>query len=1787
MNKYRFFTFFAIIVATFIVMSSKSASAHANTILIGTPVPTNTPINDLINIEGEVASSEEQEELKSVIQSYVELRYRTLSLLESSNSQKDKFGYLISDMAIAKTFMQGELAKLALEVKRAELNQLKYVSYDYFLDFRSITIDSANQTATVIVVEENEVVYEISAEINSENPIVSRTAGIEHTIMLDKVKNEWKIISDTYNDDLWRMLKRDEKSPDEIIDAIDEMMSILEASPLSTLGGIKANPLITVSENYDVSSHTYDRAGAVEYALAHWNLENYNTKDYYTFTDTDCQNFVSQALYEGGNITMYIPDPINLSSGGPGWYYLNYDLSGISNGTNQVGAGWTDVERFFLRATDPNEALAYNQGPKGVLLDERLGTDPDLVPAGLMLGDIIQFEWLGTQPNGQEYDHTAIVVAIENGIPYVAAHTNDMVMQPYTALKPWESIRFLHIEKGNGSPQVEVEISSSVDDAGGNAFCVYSTLHNEIYLGACTNNGNIISGFKFDDVQIPKNAQIQYAFLKFTTDGPYSTPININLYAEDNGNSLDFSLSQPTSRIILDNPPSSPILWNITEPWSLNMRRVTPNLSTLLQNVVNRNDWVYGNSISFITKNADPNSSNIRRVIAFDRANIDQSLSPAKLIVAYGLDTVTSPTVQSVARASASPTNAASVDFIIIFSEPVMGVDINDFDLITEGVASATKTGITGSGNVYTVTVNTGSGDGKIYLNVKNSNTGITAVGDGAGLNGGYQSGEEYTIDKTSPTVLSILRDSFNPTSAGSVSYLVTFSEIVTGVDVNDFNLTSNNLAGVGIAHVTPITGATYRVFVAINYGNGTLQLHLVDNDTILDRATNPLSGVGIGNGNLSGEVYDVNRNPVTLNSTPSGPAVTNASIVNFMVTFSESVTGVDANDFTLTTVGVTNASVTSVSGSGSTYTVSVNTGVGDGTIRLDIIDNDTILNSSSVPLVEEFITGQSVTIDKSQPWNTFLGGNGNDRSYAVVAEPTGNFYVSGVSSEGWGSPIRAYSGGDDIFVAKVDSSGNLMWNTFLGGANSEGYGYEIALDENGNVYVIGSSSSNWGSPIQAYTNLGDGFVAKLSPSGNLLWNTFIGGSAGYDTALGIKVRNGIVYVVGNSSAGFGNPINAYTAGNESYLASLNANTGSLNWHTFFGGNGEDLPVKVYLSNSNIYVAGYGNGTWGNPVQAHSVGTNNDGYVAKFNSSGTLLWNTFLGADGYDIAYAIDENSTGDLYVAGRSSTTWGDPLNIYAGGSIDAFVAELNPNTGTLLWHRFVGGSGADFAWSLEVDSQDNINIAGSGDATWGSPVRTHAGDYEGFYAKLSPTGGLLVNSFVGGSGADRGYGIVLGTSNDIYLAGYSTATWDNPIRAYTNSNDAYLAKINITNLPLIVSSVTRNNASPTNATTISFTVTFSEPVTGVDINDFNLNTTGITGASISNVTGTDAIYTVNVNTGSGDGTIRLDLVNNGTILDNESNPLAGSFATGQPYVIDKTTPTVLSSVRTIANPNSSGLNFIVTFSESVTGVDVSDFGLTTTGVTGTSISSVSGSGNTYTVNVNSGTGSGTVKLNIVDNDTIVDAASNPLGGVGAGNGSYTTGQSFTVTAVTFNSLGTQDGHILESTENSGVGGTVNSTGTSFVVGDDATDKQYMSIMHFDTTTLPDTVSIASATVKVMQQGTVTGTNPFTTHGSLMVDIQKPYFGTSNSLVIADFQATAGQSNVATFNSTPVSSWYSAFINSSGYVQINLTGTTQFRIRFSLDDNDDTGADYIAFSSGNNTTVANRPQLIIQYYTP
>ncbi len=411
-----------------------------------------------------------------------------------------------------------------------------------------------------------------------------------------------------------------------------------------------------------------------------------------------------------------------------------------------------------------------------------------------------------------------------------------------------------------------------------------------------------------------------------------------------------------------------------------------------------------------------------------------------------------------------------------------------------------------------------------------------------------------------------------------------------------------------------------------------------------------------------------------------------------------------------------------------------------------------------------------------AMPWSTFLGGAWDDQPYATAVDANGSIYVAGYSLATWGAPIRSWSGGFvDAYVAKLSSSGVLQWNTFLGGSTAD-HGYGIAVDGAGNVYVTGWSDGTWGAPLNPFAGEEDVFIAKLNTNGVLQWNTFLGGP-GYEEGWAVFVDAvGNIYLAGGTYETWGSPMAPYAGGEDGFVAKLN-NLGTVVWNTFMGGAGNDSLRSLAVSAAgSAYVAGFSDMTWGSPVRSFSSGYF-DAFAAKIYSTGGLEWNTFLGSSDWDEAYGIALDSGSNAYVTGWSNADWGTPVRAFDVGP-DGFAVKLSPS-GALSWNTFLGGSSDDLAYAAAVDSGGTLYVAGESLGTWGSPAIPFSSNYDAFAARVGGDGALLWNAFLGGSDSDLGRTMALDATGNIYVVGKSSATWGSPVRPYTANIDTFVAKI------------------------------------------------------------------------------------------------------------------------------------------------------------------------------------------------------------------------------------------------------------------------------------------------------------------------------------------------------------------------------------------------------------------------
>ncbi len=448
----------------------------------------------------------------------------------------------------------------------------------------------------------------------------------------------------------------------------------------------------------------------------------------------------------------------------------------------------------------------------------------------------------------------------------------------------------------------------------------------------------------------------------------------------------------------------------------------------------------------------------------------------------------------------------------------------------------------------------------------------------------------------------------------------------------------------------------------------------------------------------------------------------------------------------------------------------------------------------------------QKLVIDPVLAYSTYLGGTGGDIGYGIAVDSSGNAYVTGITNSSdfpatTGAQSTTYQGNGDVFVAKLNPAGSassssatpqLVYSAYLGGTGTDS-GAAIAVNAAGDAFVTGSTASadfptTSGVFQSTYGGSGDAFVTELNSTGtSLVYSSYLGGT-GADAGMGIAVdSSGNAYVTGSTqSPDFPtvNPLQPTNAGSsDAFVAKVNFTGSHLIYSTYLGGSSTDVGTSIQVDSSgDAYVAGF---TFSrdfplqNPVQGANAGTVN-AFASELNPAGSaLIFSTYLGGSADDRAFGLALDGSGNIYLAG-SSTSTDFPTSVGAfqssnHGQSDAFVAKLKPSGPTLVYSTLLGGSGTDQANGIAVDSSGDAFVTGfteSNDFPLQSPTQAILGITAGslcgsttcpdaFVSEVNPTGaGLIYSSFLGGSGADFGQAIALDTAADAYLTGSTSST-------------------------------------------------------------------------------------------------------------------------------------------------------------------------------------------------------------------------------------------------------------------------------------------------------------------------------------------------------------------------------------------------------------------------------------------
>jgi Beta-propeller repeat len=451
------------------------------------------------------------------------------------------------------------------------------------------------------------------------------------------------------------------------------------------------------------------------------------------------------------------------------------------------------------------------------------------------------------------------------------------------------------------------------------------------------------------------------------------------------------------------------------------------------------------------------------------------------------------------------------------------------------------------------------------------------------------------------------------------------------------------------------------------------------------------------------------------------------------------------------------------------------------------------------------------------QGWARAFGGTNGEFGTAVAVDAAGNVYTTGGFQgtvdfdPGLGIANLTSAGSNDVFVSKLNASGNFVWAKAFGSTTSES-GNGIAVDAAGNVYTTGSFQGTVdfdpGLGVANLTSAGsnDVFVSKLDASGNYVWAKAFGGTAS-DNGSGIAVdATGNVYTTGTfqATADFdpdpGVASLTTVGSNDVFVSKLNT-SGNYIWAKAFGGTSSEIGRAVSVDASgNVYTTGTFQATVdfdpGQGVVSLTSAGSDDVFVSKLNASGNLVWANAFGGTANDDGRGIAVDATGNVYTTGYFiGTADFDPgqgvVSLTAIGSFDVFVSKLNAS-GNYVWAKAFGSTLIDIGYGIAVDAAGNVYTTGyfslTADFDPGSGVVSliPVGRDDVFVSKLDASGNYVWAKAFGGTLVDQGYGIAVDAAGNVYTTGYFIGTADfDPGPGVLNltsagNNDVFVSKLN-----------------------------------------------------------------------------------------------------------------------------------------------------------------------------------------------------------------------------------------------------------------------------------------------------------------------------------------------------------------------------------------------------------------------
>ncbi|MBK6989565.1 MAG: T9SS type A sorting domain-containing protein [Bacteroidetes bacterium] len=402
--------------------------------------------------------------------------------------------------------------------------------------------------------------------------------------------------------------------------------------------------------------------------------------------------------------------------------------------------------------------------------------------------------------------------------------------------------------------------------------------------------------------------------------------------------------------------------------------------------------------------------------------------------------------------------------------------------------------------------------------------------------------------------------------------------------------------------------------------------------------------------------------------------------------------------------------------------------------------------------------------------WARSAAGGEYDQSSTITTDASGNVIIAGYFASDFitlGSITlqNAGLGFDDVFIAKYDSSGNLVWAQSFG-STSDDKATAVTTDNAGNIYLTGYFYSPT-ITIGTYTftnagNVGDIFIVKYDSNGNILWATKEGGPGlEIPYAISVDALNNIVLVgrFSSNSITFGTTTLALAGSMDVFVVKYNA-TGNVLWAQGEGGGSNDEAYAVKVDGSgNIYVAGYFNQNAMFGTIALSTTGISDAFIAKYDSSGTVLWAKKAGGSGDDRTNGLALDEFGNSYVSGffSNDTIAFGPIQLPNTSTYNSFIAKYDAS-GNEVWAKGIYGDSKAFAITI---TPGNVYVCGffrEDSLVYGPSTLFLDGNTDFYLANCDTAGnaGWVVQQTSGGPSSEIPNSITADALGNISISGY-----------------------------------------------------------------------------------------------------------------------------------------------------------------------------------------------------------------------------------------------------------------------------------------------------------------------------------------------------------------------------------------------------------------------------------------------